>query len=418
MRILNSSKIDQVLNQRNEVCNFASLTEANRVLEKVKRDGDMALRSLAQSFNEGEVQIFSRGELKLFWDGLPFNVRQAIEVSIANVKKYHSSENPKQSFSRNQSPINLYQKLVPISSVGVYVPNGLAPLPSSLIMGAVPARVAGVPEVIATFASGLNGPSPLLMGAAFAAEVDRVVTVGGPQAIAALALGTEIVPKVDFICGPGGQRVTATKALVSAMGLVGIDMLAGPSEVCIISDGTVPLRWTAADLLSQLEHGPSSIGYLLVTNEPLARKIGDIVKELIVQKNINASLDQVQVILVKDLWEAVDVANLLAPEHLLLQTENAEELLNYVISAGSVFLGGNSSEVYGDYASGSNHILPTSGQARIRGGLSVLDFLKTISVQNISSEAVQELGPIVELLAAQEGLKGHAYASEVRRLCK
>lgn len=405
------------LQEKSNACSIFDLNESNRLLEKVVRDGDDALNALANDFREGRVQRFSSTELKPFWEKLPTSTKNALQVSIDNVTRYHKAELIFEENKIASSGIDIKRKLIPISSVGVYVPNGVSPLPSSLIMGTVPAKVAGAGKITASFASGIEDVNPLLMGAAYKAGVDEVVTVGGAQAIMALAVGTTTVPKVDFICGPGGKRVTSAKALVSALGLVGIDMLAGPSEVCIICDGSVPLVWTAADLLSQLEHGNTSRGYLIVTDEKLAIAINTIVNDLILEKKFHASSDQVIAVIVKDYFQAVDVANELAPEHLLIQTSNADYLYQFVISAGSIFLGGFSSEVLGDYASGSNHILPTSGQARIRGGLSVYDFLKRICVQKVSAKGAEQLAPYVELLARCENLLAHEFASAVRRTC-
>jgi histidinol dehydrogenase len=282
-------------------------------------------------------------------------------------------------------------------------------------MGAIPAKIAGVANLVASFAAGIDGPNPLLMGTAFAAGVDQVVTVGGPQAVIALAVGTQTVPKVDLIVGPGGQRVTVAKALVSALGLVGIDMLAGPSEVCIIVDGSTPVMWTAADLLSQMEHGGSSSAYLICDRLDLINEARLSVENLLREHKFNASMSQLIGVLVKDEVEAMAIVNLLAPEHLLIQTRDPEISLARLQSAGSVFLGPYSAEAFGDYASGTNHVLPTSGQARTRGGLSVNDFQKRISVQKVSAEGAKELAPHVELLAGEEGLYAHRLASIVRR---
>lgn len=418
MKILFSDQMTSFMSDRQNFCSFADLCDAQKVLEKVRLEGDRALDIYSKNFAEGRVSRFSKSELRPAWNKLPLSLQEAIKLSIDNVARFHKAELAFSDNTFSDSEIQLSKLMIPLSRVGVYVPNGVAPLPSSLIMGATPARVAGVDEIVAAFASDKDGPNPLLLGAAYAAGVDQVVTVGGPQAIAALALGTNIVPKVDFICGPGGKRVTAAKALVSALGLVGIDMLAGPSEVCILNDGSVPFLWTAADLLSQLEHGESSRGYLIVKSEKDALEIDSILRDLIFEKKFNASSDQVTAFVVQNNREGINVANTLAPEHLLLQVEAPEELLPFIKAAGSVFLGGFSSEVLGDYASGTNHILPTSGQAKVRGGLSVFDFIKRVSVQKISSKGAEALGPYVELLAAQEKLRAHEFASAVRRVCR
>lgn len=416
MKIFYADESKSYLSEASEPCTITELIAANRVLEKVRRDGDSALNVLARDFGEGKVESFSETDLRPYWERLPLATRKALQVSVDNVRRTHETELAVSEKVILNPDVQISKKIIPLSKVGVYVPNGVAPLPSSLIMGTTPAKVAGVKQIVAAFAGGMSGPNPILMGAAFAAGVNQVVTVGGAQAIAALAVGTQTVPKVDFICGPGGRRVTAAKALVSALGLAGIDMLAGPSEVCIISDGSVPLLWTAADLLSQLEHGTTSLGYLIVTSEEMALEVDSILRRLILEKNFSASSEQVRAIIVKDSLEAIEVANSLAPEHLLIQTENADLLAGFVVSAGSIFLGGYSSESLGDYASGTNHILPTSGQARVRGGLSVFDFLKRISVQKVSARGAELLAPTVELLAGQENLRAHEFASAVRRL--
>ncbi len=416
MKVYTASEFTRSISTRQGVCAFSELVAMNRILEKVIRDGDDALNAFARDFNEGAVQAYSREALEPFWKGLGPEIKRSLLYSIENLKRGHSFEaSSSLIINRQRGDVEISGRILPIERVGIYVPNGLAPLPSTILMGAIPAKIAGTSFVLASFAAGIDGPNPLLMGAAFAAGVDQVVTVGGPQAIMALAVGTTTVPKVDLIVGPGGQRVTAAKALVSALGLVGIDMLAGPSEVCIIADGSTPVVWTAADLLSQMEHGVSSSAYLITDRPELIQEVRSSVVDLLQEHNFNASMSQLIAVLVTDEREAMAMANLLAPEHLLIQTRDPEVSLSRLQSAGSVFLGPYSAEAFGDYSSGTNHVLPTSGQARIRGGLSVNDFQKRVSVQRVSSQGAKELAPHVELLAREEGLSAHRFASVVRR---
>lgn len=416
MKIYNMTQIDSLLDSRAQVNSFEMLTSMNELLENVKKFGDDYLSKLAITYGDGPVLSYSKNELEVYWNNLPLNLKQALEEAKRRITIFH-----KQSLSSNYNEMNLdgiflTNLIRPVKKVGLYIPAGKAPLPSTVLMGAIPAKLAGVENLTGIFAaSSTGGPNAVIMAACYLAGVDQVFTVGGAQGIMALALGTELIPKVDKIIGPGGSRVTAAKALVSALGYAGIDMLAGPSEICIAVDGSTPIEWTVADVLSQLEHGESSRAYILAPNEFILKEIFEKCSNKIKEKCFDGSVDQIIGILAPTFEDTISVINELAPEHLLLQIQYADDYLSQVTSAGSIFIGALSSESFGDYASGTNHILPTGGQARVRGGLSVRDFEKFITMQNVSQEGYKNLYKVVEELAEVEGLFAHKYASEVRR---
>jgi histidinol dehydrogenase (EC 1.1.1.23) len=308
----------------------------------------------------------------------------------------------------------LGQLVRPLSRVGVYVPGGSAPLLSSLLMSAVPAKVAGVGEVIVASPPRVH---PGVLAAAWVAGVDRLYAMGGAQAIAALAFGTERVPRVDKIVGPGNAYVVAAKRQV--YGVVGLDGLAGPTETLIVADGSASPRLLAADLLAQAEHGPDSEPWLLSPDRALLERVeAELFRQLegLPRAEVaKRALEKGGLVLTRDLEEALDLANLYAPEHLCLALADPLPWLGRVQNAGGVFLGEGSAEALGDYIAGPSHVMPTSGTARFQGGLALRDFLKVIPVVGLAEEAVRELSAKGALLARAEGLEGHARALDLRR---
>lgn len=415
MKTLDLKEWNKLMGVRKQINKFEDFSLMNELLETIKREGDGALRFFAQEYGDGPVKKFERLDMKKYWDELPEKLKESLKIALDRLKKFHCLSLSESSPALDLEGIELSTLSRPINRVGLYVPAGKAPLPSTVLMGAVPARLAGVKRISACFAASSSGPNEVIMAACYLAGVDEVITVGGAQAIMALAVGTEMVPRVDLIIGPGGARVTAAKALVSSLGLVGIDMLAGPSEVCVVADGSAPVEWSAADILSQLEHGESSRAFLISTNESLSSRIIEECQRLLAEKRFDGSLDQIVCLFVSDLKEASEAVNELAPEHLLIQIKNPMAFVPLIESAGSIFIGELSSEAFGDYASGTNHILPTGGQARLRGGLSVRDFEKRITTQVVSRKGFDNLASVVETLADVEGLLAHKYASSVRR---
>ena len=310
------------------------------------------------------------------------------------------------------------QKIVPIESVGVYVPGGTAAYPSSVVMNVVPARVAGVERIVMVSPSSNGKVNDVVMAAASVVGVDVVYTIGGAQAIGALTFGTKTINKVDKIVGPGNAYVASAKKQV--FGTVGIDMIAGPSEIVVISDGYTPARWIASDLFSQAEHDTNSRSILISTSKPYLKKVFNEMqilintmprKKIIMESISNNGL----FIYAKNLKHATEIANEIAPEHLEISTQNPKELLKNIKNAGAVFLGKFTSEALGDYCAGPNHVLPTSGTAKFSSGLSVDDFIKKINVLKITKTGARKLSNITNTIAMSEGLYAHGYSAMLRK---
>ena len=390
------------------------------VLEQVRREGDAALIQLEKKFDKVELstlqvteEMFAEAE-SLISDGL----KAAIRTAAANIGKFHKSQLPKLEKIETSPGVVCWQKAVPIQKVGLYIPGGSAPLFSTVLMLAIPAVTAGCSEIILCTPPDRNGKvNPAILFAARTAGVSRIFTIGGSQAIAAMAYGTESVPKVSKIFGPGNSYVTAAKQLVS-LREVAIDMPAGPSEVAVIADGKADASFIAADLLSQAEHGPDSQVMLLTTSARLIREVQDEVARqtalLPRQQIADKALENSRLILLKDMDEVMELANEYAPEHLIIHTANAAELAERVRNAGSVFIGEWSPESAGDYASGTNHTLPTSGYAKAYSGVNIDSFIRKITFQQLSEDGLRNLGPTVETMAAGESLDAHKNAVTIR----
>ena len=392
------------------------------IIAEIRVDGDAALLRLTRRHDGVHVARVEdlqvdRDELAQSLERLPAADREALRAAAERIRGYHERQ-PRGDFSYTDELGNvLGQRTTPLDRVGVYVPGGQAAYPSTVLMTAIPARVAGVPEVIATVPTPGGERNDHVLAAMAIADVDRVFTVGGAQAVAALAYGTDTVPRVDKIVGPGGVYVAAAKRLV--FGAVGIDLIAGPSEILVVADGSVDPRWTALDLLSQAEHD-SEAQAILVSHDAdcldgVRAEIDNLIDDLPRADVIRQSLrERGAMIEVRDLREACEIANRMAPEHLQLAVEEPEELLPEVRHAGAIFLGAHASEVFGDYVAGPSHVLPTFGTARHASPLGVPDFLKRTSIIGGCESSVQSLARIAANIADAEGLAAHGLAARAR----
>jgi histidinol dehydrogenase len=396
---------------------------ARTVIAEVRSGGDAAVRAANERFGGGLPDgrlVLGPAELDGAADGLAPAVRTALQEAIANVRAFAEVQRPVTMVTTTVPGVTIERRWVPLDRVGCYVPGGLAPLPSSLVMTVVPARVAGVREVVVATPADRDGrPDPTILGAAGLLGVDTVVVAGGVQAIAALAFGlpgSGLAP-VDRIVGPGSAFVTAAK--LELAGEVGIDLPAGPSEGMVIADETADPRFVAADLITQAEHGPDSPAILVTTSPALAaaveREIGDLLERQPRRAILERSLGgHGRVVLVPDLEAAIAFADEYAPEHLSIETADDEAVATRIRNAGSVFVGPWAPESAGDYATGANHVLPTGGLARSSGALSVESFGKAIQVQRIDRAGLDRLRPTISALASAEGLAAHRGAVEVR----
>jgi len=394
----------------------------NDIVERVKKEGDSALIDFTNRFDQmnissaSELEI-STQELSQALDNLPESQRKSLEIAAQRIVNYHNKQKIDSWSYDDETGSSFGQKVTPMDKVGLYVPGGKAAYPSSVLMNAIPAKVAGVKELIMVVPTPGGEKNPLVLAAAKLSGVDRVFGIGGAQAIAALAYGTETIPKVDKIVGPGNAYVAEAKRKV--FGAVGIDMIAGPSEILIICDGKTNPDWIAMDLFSQAEHDELAQSILISPDQDFLSNVEKSIEKLIEKmdrkKIIETSLKgRGLFILTKDLIEAAEVSNIIAPEHLELSVEDPDELLEYIRHAGAVFMGRNTCEAVGDYCAGPNHVLPTSGTAKFSSPLGVYDFQKRSSIINLSEKSASELGLIAEELAMGEGLQAHAMSAKYR----
>lgn len=399
-----------------------SLYESVRsVLDDVRANGDEALYRYARLFDKVELKGLEVTETMMAEavGQVPQNLRDAIGTAADNIRKFHEAQIPVTRKVETTPGVVCWQKAVPIQKVGLYIPGGSAPLFSTVLMLAVPAVVAGCPEIVLCTPPARNTgrPNPATLYAAHVAGVSRIFMAGGSQAIAAMAYGTESVPKVSKIFGPGNSYVTAAKQIVSLRD-VAIDMPAGPSEVEVIADDSADPSFIAADLLSQAEHGPDSQVLMLTTSAGMIGKVREEVERqtaLLPRHDIAAkALDNSRLVLLKDMDEVVAMTNMYAPEHLIVQTTDAAGLAERVVNAGSVFIGEWSPESAGDYASGTNHTLPTSGYAKAYSGVNIDSFMRKITFQQLSYKGLESLGPTIETMAAGESLDAHKNAVTIR----
>jgi histidinol dehydrogenase len=410
IRILSPAAMPRLLVRRR-----ARLADAEAVvrpiLEAVRLRGDRALLGYARQFDalDRKTVAVPAADLRSAWAGLSPEFRDAVSTAAANIRAFARRQLPAESLCEVSPGRELGQAVRPLDTVAAYIPAGRYPLPSTLMMTVIPAQVAGVPNICVA----CPHPVPEILGTAHLLGVSHVFQMGGAQAIAAFAYGTRSVPRADRIVGPGSIYVAAAKKLLA--GDVGIDFVAGPTEILIISADGNP-RHLAADMLAQAEHDVDAAAILLTTSKRLAnavakeidRQLADLPTAAVARKAIQRNS---AIMLVRSLADAVELSNRFAPEHLSIPDDR---LLASVRHAGSIFIGPFSTEAAGDYASGPNHVLPTSGVARLRGGLSVTDYLKVISVQRLSREALVALAPAITTLARAEGLEAHARSVEVR----
>ena len=403
--------------------NRAIEQEAGEIIARAREGGVDALLSLTRELDKASIDALqvTDEEIQEAAASLDPQAIDAIDQAVANVTRFHQAQLAEDVRVETQPGVVCERISKPIQAAGLYVPAGSAPLPSTAIMLAVPAKLANCPvRVICTPARPDGKADPAVVVAATRCGVTAIFKLGGAQAIAAMAYGIGEIPKVDKIYGPGNAWVTAAKRLVSADPEgAALDMPAGPSEVMVIADGGAGAEPVALDLLAQSEHGPDSQALLVTTDSQLAAQVAEMAtrigSELPRQEIILKALENASVILVDDLEQAMDVANLYAPEHLILQVENPRDWLSRIQHAGSVFLGPWTPESVGDYCSGTNHVLPTYGYARAYSGLSVKDFQKQITVQELSRAGLTNLGPVVTTLARLENLEAHARSVEVRQ---
>lgn len=391
------------------------------ILTDVAENGDAALRRYTLQFDHVTLEDIRVPEAQLAGAAAYISepLKSAIDQARRNIEKFHAAQLETPEVIETMPGVRCWRKSVPIDSVGLYIPGGTAPLFSTILMLAVPARLAGCREIVLCTPPGADGRvHPAILYTAALTGITRVYMAGGVQAIAAMAFGTATIPRVDKIFGPGNQYVTCAKQLVNKAGIA-IDMPAGPSEVAVLADETANPAFVAADLLSQAEHGVDS-QVLLVTTSPailsrtleeIDRQLADLPREQIARQALAKS----RAILLKTIPEAVDLVNRYAPEHLILSVDDDEAVAGQIIHAGSVFLGNFSPESVGDYASGTNHTLPTNGNARAYSGVSVDSFIRKITFQKLSPAGLEGIAPIVEEMAAAEGLQGHKNAVTLRK---
>lgn len=390
------------------------------IIDRVKSESDEAVFYFNRKFDglaPDNLKV-SSDEIVESYEQIPESLKNAINTAKANIEKFHSAQMVAEPVVETTPGVRCWRKNVPVEKVGLYIPGGSAPLFSTLLMLGIPAKLAGCNEIVICTPSGRNGKiSPLILYTASLIGLTEIFKVGGAQAIAAMAYGTKTIPKVFKIFGPGNQYVTKAKEMVQEDGIA-IDMPAGPSEVLVIADREASAEFIAADLLSQAEHGPDSQVILLTDNQPLINKIKseieNQVKVLPRNEIILKALDNSSLVLLRSISDCIEFSNLYAPEHLIINTADAVAWADKIINAGSVFLGKYSCESAGDYASGTNHTLPTNGFAKNYSGISTDSFLKKISFQYISEEGIKNLGPVIGLLAEAESLDGHKSAVNVR----
>ncbi len=403
------------------VMNVDTLRETvRRVLDDVKARGDQAVKDYERQFDHVELESLAvtEEEMEEAASLVSPELKQALELAHDNIYKFHASQHFEAEKVKVCAGVTCWQKAIPIEKVGLYIPGGTAPLFSTVLMLATPAKIAGCRDIVLCTPPNREGKvHPAILYAARVAGVNRIFKAGGVQAVGAMAYGTESVPKVYKIFGPGNQYVMAAKQQVSLHD-VAIDMPAGPSEVEVLADGTANPVFVAADLLSQAEHGADSQVLLVTTDEALVDKVqAEVERQLAVlpRKEIAAkSLASSKLVVVRDMEEALEMTNRYAPEHLIIQTADYRQVAEGVVNAGSVFLGPYTTESAGDYASGTNHTLPTNGYAVAYNGVNLDSYHRKVTFQELTPEGVRAIGPAVELLAAGEQLDAHRNAMAVR----
>lgn len=390
------------------------------ILDDIKLRGDAALFEYAEKFDKARISnlLVTEEEITAAIASIDVGLKNAIDIAYNNILYFHQQQQTSAEIIETSAGVFCWRKSLPIDKVGVYIPGGTAPLFSTVLMLAIPAKIAGCSEVVLCSPPNQDGTiNPVILYAANLCGVHKIFKVGGAQAIAAMAYGTQTIPQVYKIFGPGNQYVTAAKQLVNKSGTA-IDMPAGPSEVLVIGDDESRPDFIAADLLAQAEHGIDSQVIFVTTEEMYLNlvhfAIDEQLKNLARKSIAEKALENSKMILLKNLDDAIAFSNVYAPEHLILQTRNAEELANQVSNAGSVFIGHYTPESVGDYASGTNHTLPTNGFAKAYSGVSLDSFQKKITFQKMEKAGLENIGPAVELMAENEGLTAHKNAVTIR----
>ena len=416
-----SVRFDNLLQQNQSAENDVRDTVEN-IIKSIREEGDLALLSLTEKFDQvsaakvSELE-FSKQQMKEALTKISSEQRQALEAAAMRIQEYAEKQCLQSWSTKDVDGNEVGQLVTPLEKVGVYVPGGKAAYPSSVLMNVIPAKVAGVDSIVMVVPTPHGEVNNMVMAAASIAGVDRAFTVGGAQAVAALAYGTETIPKVDKIVGPGNAYVASAKQQV--FGVVGIDMIAGPSEVLVICDESANPKWVAMDLFSQAEHDANARAILISTDanffDQVQQQMELLLKDIDRTEIITASINNFGAFIqVDNLDEAAMLSNQIAPEHLELSVAQPEELLKKIRNAGAVFLGHYSPEVFGDYCAGPNHVLPTAGTARFSSPLGVYDFQKRTSVVNCSELGAKKLSSIASTLAHGEGLTAHARSAEFR----
>lgn len=392
------------------------------IIDEIVVEGNVALKRHIGKFDKWEVKsddelLISQDDMKKAYENIDEKLRQALHTAYDRIKAYHEKQLPKSWLDFESNGTILGQKVTPVDKAGLYIPGGKAAYPSSLLMNAVPAIVAGVKEIVVCTPTPNNEVNELLLAACHLCKVSKVYKVGGASAIAAMAYGTQTIPKVDVITGPGNIFVATAKKLV--FGEVNIDMIAGPSEIGILADATAKPHYLAIDLLSQAEHDEMASSIMITTCDEIAsltsKEVEEYLKTLSREAIARKSIDERGAIIVaSNMEEAIELMNEIAPEHLEVMTQNPFELLPYIKHAGAIFLGENTPEPIGDYIAGPNHTLPTGSTAKFYSPLNVENFMKKSSIINFSKNAINELGEACALLADTEGLTAHAKSVRVR----
>lgn len=429
MRLLNSQQasFEQELTELlafETVNDPALLATVDDIIAQVRQGGDEVVLKLTQQFDNHPAKTFaeleiSQEKLKQAFDGLNPTIKQALELAAQRVTSFHERQRQESWTYQDALGNTLGQQVTPLDKVGIYVPGGLASYPSSVLMNALPAKVAGVGQIIMVVPAPHGELNPLVLAAAYLAGVDKVFTIGGAQAVAALAYGTNTIPQVDKITGPGNKYVAAAKRAV--FGQVGIDMIAGPSEVLVYAEGVANDKadWLAMDLLSQAEHDTVAQAIFVTPSELLLKKVAQEIEKALAdlpKADIAkaAIANRGALILVKDRAEGIEVINRIAPEHLELSVDDPEAMVKEIRHAGAIFMGRYTPEAIGDYCAGPNHVLPTSGTARFSSPLGVYDFQKKSSIIYCSEQGSQMLAKTADILAVEENLDAHARSARYR----
>ena len=414
-------ELDLLLKKRSHNSSAKVDKEVHQIIQQVKSHGDKALFKYAKKFDKSSINkkniLLSKEVLQSYKNKIDDDILKAFRIAIHNITNFHKKQMPK-SFQIKKHGVKTSAKWTPIQSVGLYIPGGIASYPSSLIMNVIPAKVSGVKRIVLMTPAKSNKINPYVLALIDELKLNEVYQIGGAHSIAALAFGTESIKSVNKIFGPGNAYVASAKKQV--FGDVGIDLIAGPSEIVVVADSKNDPKWVASDLIAQAEHDEKAQSILITDNKNFANKVLSSIKDLITnlpKKNtIKKSLDTYGlIILVDDFKNCHNIINNIAPEHLHLQNKDRNKIYKKVINAGAIFLGKYSSEVFGDYIVGTNHILPTSGTAKFSSGLGVLDFMKRTSVVEMNFSGYQKYASKVTKMANIENLEGHKLSVKIRQ---